>query len=233
MTGHAPGNAPAKAAGHKSGERGDNLARTYPKGTRFGHLVVVEYIGKSRYKMLCDCGNTIEVYSSNLCSGQKTSCGCADKVYRKDYTGKVFGKLTVIEYDKKRKRWKCQCECGNITYAIGRNLKIGNTTSCGCAYIDKAQREIVENTRITQIGKYSASSGKVRKSNTSGVTGVWWNQRRSKWFASIDFQKKTYYLGCYDKKEDAAEIRRLAEERLHGEFLDWYYSQFPDKKPGN
>lgn len=46
--------------------------------------------------------------------------------------GQRFGNLTVIEYDKIQKKWKCQCDCGNITYVPTRNLKTGNTISCGC-----------------------------------------------------------------------------------------------------
>lgn len=46
--------------------------------------------------------------------------------------GKVFGHLTVLEYDKEKKKWKCQCDCGSITYVATRNLKTGNTKSCGC-----------------------------------------------------------------------------------------------------
>lgn len=53
-----------------------------------------------------------------------------------DLTGEQFGKLTVIERDTtsppKYIKWKCQCECGNITYATGINLRTGNTKSCGC-----------------------------------------------------------------------------------------------------
>lgn len=50
--------------------------------------------------------------------------------------GKKFGKLTVLEQTDIRKNknvvWKCQCDCGNITYAITNSLTKGNTKSCGC-----------------------------------------------------------------------------------------------------
>lgn len=52
-----------------------------------------------------------------------------------DLTGKVFGKLTVIEkaYSKNYKvYWKCKCECGNETFVCTSNLTKGHTTSCGC-----------------------------------------------------------------------------------------------------
>lgn len=46
--------------------------------------------------------------------------------------GKTFGYLEVIEYDKDKRKWKCKCQCGNTTYIATRNLKTGNTKSCGC-----------------------------------------------------------------------------------------------------
>lgn len=55
---------------------------------------------------------------------------------RKDLTGKVFGKLTVIEYafSKYRKAyWNCRCECGNKRVISAGNLNSGHSSSCGCS----------------------------------------------------------------------------------------------------
>ena len=50
-----------------------------------------------------------------------------------DLRGQKFNKLTVIErIDGKRTKWKCQCECGNITEVSSANLKSGAVKSCGC-----------------------------------------------------------------------------------------------------
>lgn len=51
--------------------------------------------------------------------------------------GKKFGRLTVLSECEKRTnngkiRYKCNCECGNITDVIGENLRRGITKSCGC-----------------------------------------------------------------------------------------------------
>ena len=89
----------------------------------------------------CDCGKEINVKSSNLKSYNTTSCGCyqkeqVSKVKMKNLIGQKFGRLTVIELTKQRIDnkiiWKCQCECGNIVYAISSNLLDGHTKSCGC-----------------------------------------------------------------------------------------------------
>ena len=52
-----------------------------------------------------------------------------------DLTGEKYGKLTVLERAKNRKKatmWKCKCECGELTVVSSGNLRNGNTKSCGC-----------------------------------------------------------------------------------------------------
>lgn len=59
----------------------------------------------------------------------------------KDLTGKTFGRLTVLELAPERKQnkvtWLCQCSCGKLTSVVGNSLSTGNTTSCGCAKLDR------------------------------------------------------------------------------------------------
>lgn len=54
----------------------------------------------------------------------------------KDETGKQYGYLKVIERaenSKDRKaRWKCICRCGKEVIVLGKKLRNGDTTSCGC-----------------------------------------------------------------------------------------------------
>lgn len=60
-----------------------------------------------------------------------------------DLTGRVFGRLTVVELDhietiRKNNRnrrhfvWKCMCQCGNVCSVRSTDLKSGHTKSCGC-----------------------------------------------------------------------------------------------------
>ena len=53
-----------------------------------------------------------------------------------DLTNQRFGKLIALERAPKRNdkntRWKCQCDCGNITEVRTDYLRSGHTTSCGC-----------------------------------------------------------------------------------------------------
>ena len=53
-----------------------------------------------------------------------------------DLTGQRFEMLQVLERSGKSKcgaiKWLCQCDCGNQTVTIGKDLRTGHTRSCGC-----------------------------------------------------------------------------------------------------
>lgn len=54
-----------------------------------------------------------------------------------DLTGRVFGRLTVIERAgsvRNNRAWICRCECGTTKTLLSPNLtlEIGGTKSCGC-----------------------------------------------------------------------------------------------------
>jgi hypothetical protein len=57
-----------------------------------------------------------------------------------DLTGQRFGRLTVLRLEgthvsrggsREGTLWRCRCDCGKETVVYGRNLRWGNTTSCG------------------------------------------------------------------------------------------------------
>lgn len=52
-----------------------------------------------------------------------------------DITGQQFGELTAIEPTDQRKSvgvvWRCRCSCGAEVYATAKDLRSGNTKSCG------------------------------------------------------------------------------------------------------
>lgn len=49
--------------------------------------------------------------------------------------------------------------------------------------------------------------------NTSGVTGVYWDKRRSKWTAAIQVRGKFLFLGYRETIEEASLLRKAAERR--------------------
>ncbi len=54
-----------------------------------------------------------------------------------DLVGKIFGKLTVLEYAGKSKYggrlWLCECECGNKVTVQTAQLNNGQKKDCGCS----------------------------------------------------------------------------------------------------
>lgn len=60
---------------------------------------------------------------------------------------------------------------------------------------------------------------KLRSNNTSGYKGVSYIQKTKKWCAQADFDRKHYYLGVFDRKEDAI---NAATEFRKQHFKDFY-----------
>ena len=61
-------------------------------------------------------------------------------------------------------------------------------------------------------------NSKMRKDNTSGTKGVYWNKTAKKWQAQINIEGKCKYLGLFDNLLDADCKVISARNKLHGEF---------------
>lgn len=204
-------------------------------GRRFGRLTVLEKTEKRAknrsvlWKCRCDCGSIVEATRDQLLSGGKTSCGCAKTPPLKDWIGRRFGSLEVLEYAGKRKgchMWRCRCDCGKILTVRQSNLQDGTSTSCGCMHPVTDKLHFVDGTCVERI-----RSKKLSRTNTSGVRGVYYNKRRNKWTAQIMFKGKTYYLGSYATLEEAAKARRRGEE-MYDNFLDWFEKEYDPAETG-
>ena len=88
----------------------------YMIGNKYGSLTVLEYVGKSKFRCKCDCGNETIANGDSLLNGRRKSCGkCKPEKEREELIGKRFGKLTVTSfaYSKdNRLYWNCVCDCG-------------------------------------------------------------------------------------------------------------------------
>jgi len=206
-------------------------------GQRFGRLTVQKITNMRKnntvvWECLCDCGKIAYIQGSNLRKGSTKSCGCY-RWYKHfiDLTGQKIGRLTVLKMcDSKihhENAWECRCECGKVVSIRTSSLKAGTTRSCGCLN-EVSIQAFKKNSEIANIdGTYIYSlMQKTRANNTSGRIGVYYVKERNKWHARIEFKKKRYNLGAFEKKEDAIRARELAEEKLHGTFLEWYYKEF-------
>lgn len=112
-------------------------------GKQFNRLTVLERDttkAKVYWICKCQCGKIKSIESSSLRSGKTQSCGCLQKERSReaaasyDLIGKKYNRLLVLDkviIDNKLK-WKCLCDCGNITYTTTKSLMSGHTKSCGC-----------------------------------------------------------------------------------------------------
>jgi hypothetical protein len=69
------------------------------------------------------------------------------KINVADYIGKKYGKLTILSEapptDKgNNTRFITRCDCGNIKNVSFRNLRAGNTKSCGCLGVEYHAKRI-------------------------------------------------------------------------------------------
>ena len=144
-------------------------------GKKFGKLSVLKLDmdrintdAKNRiyYVCQCDCGKILSVRQDSLTSrGDNASCGCTEF---NDLSGQIFDMLTVISYydtieikgetyTAHKRRWKCQCSCGNIIIVREDNLLNGISGSCGCrkeSISEQKTREILQKWNIQYIQQY-------------------------------------------------------------------------------
>jgi hypothetical protein len=214
-------------------------------GTYYANFYVMDYKRENKRSYLlvkCPlCGSAKWMRKDTLDNPLTVGCGCANKdnlFKAEDLKGREFGNLKVIKKTGKKDSngsiiWHCLCKCGNYTDVSADNLKTGRVKSCGCirkeqtrenskhAYKYNKKYKFIENTNV-----YLLEPKHLKSNNHSGINGISWDNSRSKWLAKIGFKGKSYYLGRYDKLEDAAKARRIAENKLHGDFLEWYHGEY-------
>lgn len=211
-------------------------------GQRFGKLTVLSRTeeradqGSIVWLCQCDCGNQKKVSARRLVRGKVRSCGCLSDPPPKDYVGKRFGRLTVLEYGGREYRhtersratvnlWKCRCDCGKEVTVPQPELQSGESQSCGCLQKERAIKtlRLLDGTSVTILERSRSS---LRRDNKSGFTGVY-QESSGKWAAYITFKKKRYWLGRFSTKEEAVKARKRGEE-MHDDFLAWYYETHPN-----
>ena len=88
--------------------------------------------------------------------------------------------------------------------------------------IDHINR-IKNDNRLINLREASTSQNGINKSltkrNTSNFKGVTFNKKANKWQAQATLNKKTYYLGIYQTKEEAYKAYVDFAKKNHGEFL--------------
>lgn len=117
--------------------------------------------------------------------------------------------------------WRCRCDCGKETVVMTAHLRNGQTTSCGC----KPKGTFVDGTFVELLRTKT-----LRSNNTSGVTGVEWVPATGMWRAVIFFKGRRYYLGSFERFEDAVKARKRGEEEYHDKFLEEFAAENTEER---
>ena len=203
-------------------------------GEVYGSVKVIEIAQKKpkKYKVQClRCGKTYVTTGQGLLEYNAGCHDCRekDKTAAKygPYIGQKFGQLEVLGIAGKGKRGivlaKCLChKCQKETTVSFSRLLSGERKEC-CACARKnldTGREIhiklcVDGTSLDAI----KPDRKVNSNSKTGYKGVS-EMRSGKYRAYINFKRKHYHLGTYDKIEDAVKARQAAEQEIYGKFLE-------------
>lgn len=157
--------------------------------------------------------------------------------------GQKFGKLTVIELavpkPYRKKSYLCKCDCGNTCIRLESTLKAslrdGRISSCGCyikRYLQPGDSAICskagkcrKNTFVDECNVQMTFREGTIKTNTSGYQGVAWSNTAHKWHCYIGYKNYRANLGYFEDINDAARIRKLAEQAIKdGTFEDFFYN---------
>lgn len=211
-------------------------------GDRFGRLTVIKEIAPritprgQRYrkiKLICDCGNTIEAFSDNICRGNTKSCGCLHRdIMRHRDTTHGFAKHPLFGV------WaQMNSRCNNP-----KNISFKDYGDRGITVCDEWQKSISvfiewalrkgwirglcldrkdndkgyspENCRFVDRGLSSRNQRLLRVDNKSGFRGVYFYARNQKWHAQIMSNGKKQHLGYYSEPTAAAKAYDQAARKL-------------------
>lgn len=173
--------------------------------------------GRVLYECVCLlCGNTRFAELNDIKRGKVKNCGCYKHRPKANLLGKTINNIQVLGttmIDNKL-HYTCKCLlCGNDFIASANDIR--QNKSCGCLHKANIKKLFMDGTAPCKL-----KNNKLRKTNTSGVTGVYYNKAKKKWDAEIVFKKQKHFLGRFDTKEEAAKARKEGEEKYFKAYLE-------------
>lgn len=153
------------------------------------------------------------------------------------FVGKTYSYIKIVSYNGIDKNNQIimltEClNCGSMTTIPLARITNGQAKRCANCNINNLKRghEIskiasVDGTNVLTIdGRRS-----VNKNSSTGETGVSYSHKTGKYRAYINFKRKPYHLGLYEKKEDAVNARKEAEKNIYGNFINRYRNEYPER----
>lgn len=138
-------------------------------------------------------------------------------MFRKDLTGKKFGRLTVLSFAYMKNNhsyWNCQCECGTIKTYLGKRLT--KIKSCGCLLKETASQQMKKKWETGIFSREKLASFK---------------DGRTKWFLEHPNEKRLYqtWIGIrrraggnrYKNNSDDRHAKIYSHLTVAPEWNDW------------
>lgn len=199
-------------------------------GQRFGRLTAIKPVGKSNngktvWECVCDCGNVVNIASSNLIRQSTKSCGCIKT--KNDFI--VCGEYAIIYLDSKKYGRQ---ECFIDTEDLDNILSVGkwSTTGkyayrCGLSMhrfimnpdsdriIDHKNRNGLDNRKYNLrecTNKENAQNLSVSSISSTGIRGVCYHKRDKSWRAKIKVDGIFVYFGSLKTIKEAEKIVKFA-----------------------
>lgn len=211
-------------------------------GEKYGRLTTISFSNRKTtgghtirsWECLCDCGKVSYADSGSLTSGHTQSCGCykSEIVVARNTT---HGQIRQPAYNS----WRAMRErCYNPNSTAYTNYGGKGVVVCDRWRGDEGFQNFLEDmgerpegmsiNRINGAKIYSKETCEwatnslqgfdkgIRSSNTSGKTGINWDDKIQRWRTSIRKEGQAYYLGVYRSFEEAAIVRNKAELEHYG-----------------
>lgn len=222
------------------------------RGQKFGRLTPLECVstagGNTRWKCRCDCGNIVVVNRRDMRPDKTQSCGCMQKertraALHKEPKYRIDGNTAICETNSGVEFYVDVEDLDTVLcrswYISNRGYVASSKTHGGVVYLHKLlvnakDNEIVdhidrnklnnrkENLRACTLRENRFNKSK-RSDNTSGFTGVAWNQRAKMWQSYIAKDHKMIHLGSYKSYADAVWARYNAEVKHFGTYAPHTY----------
>lgn len=125
-------------------------------------------------------------------------------------------------------QWKWYALCNRGSYYAARKIRVGKKQTTLYMHqalaerlgfkhrADHVNQNGLDNRRLNlrdATNKQNAENQKLRKNNTSGHKGVYWDKQKSKWRPRICHNGRKISLGLFETLEDAIKARKEAEKK--------------------
>ena len=143
-------------------------------------------------------------------------------------TGKVFGKLTVVNATEKRSAngsiiCKCKCDCGNETEVLSESL-ISGTKSCGCLrrVADTEEMKKIHEMSVLKSRQATMETKANATNKSTGVRNISYSPEGRFLFRMKIVREGVTYSQRFYNLDEALEAKKTVIERYKRKESNWH-----------